>query len=105
MSGLICLRHGSNGAFNYIPGRSNIVGNWETGKGFTKSPQFAVASLCASGWTPIKRKDTYARYLLTLSACRKELNASSWKLVDLEMALFANAELQCAAAPAKGRPI
>jgi hypothetical protein len=80
-------------AFNYVPGRNNIVGNTVTKRGFTQLSEFSVRSLCRSGWSRIKRDETYQWYLDTLSACLARLRRYS--LVELEMALFSNAEGEC----------
>lgn len=80
-------------AFNYVPGRNNIVGNVATKRGFTQNPKFSVRSLRRSGWTGIKRDETYAKYLETLSRCLTRLQR--YELVELEMALFSNAECEC----------
>jgi type I restriction enzyme M protein len=80
-------------AFNYVPGRNNVVGNSLTGRGFSQQPQFSVRALCWSGWQRIKRDNTYRLYLDLLQACLGSCEGAS--LAQLEMALFANAESQC----------
>lgn len=80
-------------AFNYVPGRNNIVGNVLKKVGFAHDPKFSVEKLVASGWHPIKRDQTYEKYLEVISQCLQELRCFS--LVTLEMALFCNAEREC----------
>lgn len=80
-------------AFNYVPGRNNIVGNALKRIGFTHDPKFSVKHLVASGWAPIKRDQTYAEFLNVMSLCLQEMRCFS--LVTLEMALFCNAEREC----------
>lgn len=83
-------------AFNYVPGRNNIIGNSITKRGFTQDPRFSRKELLKRGWSEIKKDHTYSVYLNLLNSCLKELK--EFKLVELEMALFANAETQCAQA-------
>lgn len=83
-------------AFNYVAGRNNVVGNRKKKIGFTQQQQFAVASLCARGWQRIPRAETYATYLALLRRLAAELEGSS--ILELEMALFASAEIECARA-------
>lgn len=85
------IQHGV--AFNYVPGRNNIVGNTATKLGFTQDARFSVRVLVKSGWSPIKRDQTYTTYLKILSLCLEEL--PNYNLTSLEMALFANAQCQC----------
>ncbi|MDH1503406.1 hypothetical protein [Comamonas terrigena] len=80
-------------AFNYVPGRNNIVGNSVSKQGFTQDPRFSPKKLVDSGWLPVKRSETYKQYLDVLKLCQAELE--SFSLVSLEMALFANAESEC----------
>lgn len=80
-------------AFNYVPGRNNIVGNMKTKIGFTQESKFSTKRLVQLGWSPIKRSETYVRYLALLSSCLKE--RPQYSLTMLEMALFANAECEC----------
>lgn len=80
-------------AFNYVPGRNNIIGNSTKKIGFTHTPDFAVRTLCQHGWSRIKRDETYARYSELLTACLSELQGRSRH--ELEMALFAKAEQEC----------
>jgi len=77
-------------AFNYIPGRNNITGNAVEKIGFVHQEKYKVKNLIANGWSRIKRDDTYEVYLDTLRKCLKAFPA--YKLYDLEMVLFANAE-------------
>lgn len=87
-------------AFNYVPGRNNVVGNTASKLGFTQDARFSVKVLVKSGWSPIKRDQTYARYLNTLSLCLE--NLPNYSLTSLEMALFANAECECRQAMESG---
>lgn len=87
-------------AFNYVPGRNNVVGNTASKLGFTQDARFSVKVLVKSAWSPIKRNQTYAIYLKTLSLCLEKLQ--NYNLTSLEMALFANAECECQQAMAGG---
>lgn len=80
-------------AFNYVPGRNNIIGH--TGKriGFTQLSQFSVPLLNKNGWTRIRLDETYARYSELLTACLQELPGRY--RYELEMALFSSAENEC----------
>lgn len=80
-------------AFNYVPGRNNIVGNVVTRKGFTQDPRFSTKRLVELGWSPVKRSDTYLKYLELLYSCLEK--RAIYTLASLEMALFANAEYEC----------
>lgn len=80
-------------AFNYVPGRNNVIGNAKTKSGFTHEMRFSTKELVRAGWLPINRAQTYSEYLELLSNCSKEL--PTHKLASLEMALFANAESEC----------
>lgn len=80
-------------AFNYIPGRNNITGNTEKRIGFAYQDQFKVRNLIKIGWIGLKRDETYSYYLDTLRECLKHF--PKFKLYDLEMVLFANAEKEC----------
>lgn len=80
-------------AFNYVPGRNNVVGNLVTKRGFTQLDHFSVRSLCRIGWKRIKRDETYQRYLELLFDCLPRVQGATLPL--LEMALFANAEREC----------
>lgn len=80
-------------AFNYVPGRNNVVGNTASKLGFTQDARFSVKVLVKSGWSPIKRDQTYTRYLEILSLCLEKL--PNCNLASLEMALFSNAEREC----------
>jgi hypothetical protein len=80
-------------AFNYVPGRNNVVGNAVTKQGFTQNVRFSPKRLVGSGWLPVRRSETYKRYLDVLKLCQAEL--PTFDLVSLEMALFANAQRQC----------
>lgn len=80
-------------AFNYVPGRNNVVGNAFLKRGFTQEIRFSPKKLVQSGWSPVRRNQTYQKYLEVLELCRAAL--PDFKLVSLEMALFANAEREC----------
>lgn len=80
-------------AFNYIDGRNNIVGNSNKKIGFTQEKRFSTRELVKSGWSQIRRNETYKRYLDLLSLCLKE--RPQYSLTSLEMALFSNAEIEC----------
>lgn len=82
-------------AFNYCPGRNQIVGNANNQQGFAFRPEFTVAGLTDRGWSTLPRAETYARYLSLLSECRKAL--PNYRIHDFEMLLFANAERECLA--------
>lgn len=84
---------GQGVAFNYVPGRNNVVGNVASKSGFTQEARFSVKRLVKSGWIPIKRDQTYSKYLEVLSRCLVSL--PNYGLALLEMALFANAECEC----------
>jgi len=77
-------------AFNYIPGRNNVTGNVNKRIGFSQQEKYKVKSLVENGWSRIKRDDTYEVYLKTLKKCLEQF--PNYKLYDLEMVLFANAE-------------
>lgn len=79
--------------FNYIPGRNNTVGNATNGKGFTQADRFSRRILAAKGWKIMKRDDTYRHYNDLLSTCLVAL--PDYSRINLEMALFANAETEC----------
>lgn len=80
-------------AFNYVPGRNNVIGNAGKKSGFTQLPEFSVKSLTNSGWLRLKRNDTYAKYNQVLSHCLARLPSRS--RFELEMVLFARAEHEC----------
>lgn len=86
-----CIERGI--AFNYVPGRNNIVGNMQTRQGFTQDPRFNTRHLVKSGWTPIEEDETYEKYLELLHACLEI--KPQYDLTSLEMALFSNAEREC----------
>lgn len=79
-------------AFNYCPGRNNQIGNAKTRTGFVYEEEFRVRTLVGSGWTRIRRDDTYSLYLQLLSDCLAEL--PKYERHDFEMVLFANAEIE-----------
>ena len=80
-------------AFNYVPGRNNIVGNNKTKQGFTQDQRFSIKKLRESGWHSINRRETYCKYIKLLNFCLKR--RPEYNLTKLEMALFANAECEC----------
>ena len=77
-------------AFNYVPGRNNVTGNVEKKIGFSQQEKYKVKRLVKNGWSRIKRDETYEIYLTTLKKCHEQF--PTYKLYDLEMVLFANAE-------------
>lgn len=93
---------GKGTAFNYVPGRNNIVGHAGKKIGFVHQTDFQKKKLLTMGWESVSGKDTYNRYLDTLHSCLKEIdqpaNKTSYHLHDLEMVLFANAETECSKA-------
>ena len=80
-------------AFNYIDGRNNITGHSGKKIGFTYLDPFKTKTLVENGWEKIEKDDTYAIYLGVLKECLKAL--PKYDLHDLEMVLFANAEIEC----------
>jgi hypothetical protein len=80
-------------AFNYIPGRNNTTGHAEKKIGFTYQEQFKTDALVRSGWDRIEKDDTYKIYLKLLKECHSHY--PNYRLYDLEMILFANAEVEC----------
>lgn len=81
-------------AFNYIPGRNNTVGNTGNKSGFTQDERFKVKTLTEKlGWQRVKRNETYRKYLDVIHAVKKELGHDN--VYDLEMYLFAMAEIHC----------
>lgn len=90
-------------AFNYVPGRNNIVGNSASKSGFTQQARFSVKELVKSGWLPVQRNQTYKKYLEILGLCLAEMpkHQKDYNLASLEMALFANAECECQRAMAE----
>jgi len=91
LNALQCNANISSGiVFNYLEGRNNVTGNKETKKGFSQQKEHSVASLVKRGWERIAKEDTYQVYLDYLFACIK--HNPDWKLYELEMVLFANAE-------------
>jgi hypothetical protein len=91
-------------AFNYVPGRNNVVGNTIKKSGFTQDARFSVEVLVKSGWSPIERDKTYKSYLDILLLCVKTL--PNYDLASLEMALFSNAETECQLAmDGRNRPV
>ena len=83
-------------AFNYIPGRNNIVGNGIKRIGFTQESRFKRSALVKKGWKSLARANTYQTYLDVLKHCL--VNFPKYQLFDLEMVLFANAEIECSKA-------
>lgn len=80
-------------AFNYIPGRNNVVGNAIRRTGFSYIPAFSVDSLSGRGWRKLAKNETYGVYNEILSECLNRL--PSYNRFELEMSLFACAEEQC----------
>ncbi|QLC72368.1 hypothetical protein LPB260_16455 [Pseudomonas sp. LPB0260] len=80
-------------AFNYVSGRNNIVGHAGKKAGFVYQEPFKVRSLVGAGWRRVSRDDTYGVYLNVLERCLTVL--PGYKLYELEMVLFANAEREC----------
>lgn len=80
-------------AFNYVPGRNNIIGNAVNKCGFTQTDNFKVKTLINKGWRKIEKDNTYKVYNEVLSLCQKRLSDTS--RYELEMALFAKAEYEC----------
>ena len=79
--------------FNYVPGRNNVTGNAIKKTGFAFRQEFRTANLIKSGWHHVPRDKTYRTYLDLLTACLRTF--PTYKLYDLEMVLFANAEKEC----------
>ena len=86
-------------AFNYCPGRNNIIGNSTTRTGFTNMKEFKVQTLVEKGWTRIPRDKTYAAYLELLAKCSSAFPDNERS--DFEMILFANAAMECRKAISK----
>lgn len=87
-------------AFHYVPGRNNITGNTVKKCGFSQEKSFKRAVLVESGWQSMKRDECYRIYLDTLKTCLQHLREEDqryncFKLYDLEMVLFSNAEKEC----------
>lgn len=80
-------------AFNYVPGRNNIIGNTSKKIGFTQDERFTTKQLSALGWQVIKRGETYERYIELLNLCL--LERPHYSLASLEMVLFSSAEDEC----------
>ena len=83
-------------AFNYISGRNNITGHSGKKSGFTYQKKFQIEGLVNLGWKRVKRDETYGIYLEVLKKSLQSL--PGYRLCDLEMVLFANAEKECLAA-------
>lgn len=77
-------------AFNYLSGRNNTTGNTTNKQGFSQQKEYSVTSLVKKGWERVTKDDTYQVYLDYLFACIE--HNPDWKLYELEMVLFANAE-------------
>lgn len=86
-------------AFNYCPGRNNIIGNSTTRTGFANMKEFKVQTLVGNGWTRIPRDKTYAAYLKLLAKCSDAFPENERS--DFEMILFANAAMECRKAISK----
>lgn len=80
-------------AFNYVPGRNNIVGNSLKRVGFTQERRFSVEKLLQRGWSGLELNKTYLKYMNVLKLCL--ICRPQYDLVQLEMSLFANAEIEC----------
>ncbi len=80
-------------AFNYISGRNKITGDATKKIGFAHQELFKTKNLIIGGWSGIKKDDTYQTYLNIMQNCLKHL--PQYSLYDLEMTLFANAEIEC----------
>ncbi|MBC3767094.1 hypothetical protein [Neptunicella marina] len=77
-------------AFSYISGRNNVTGHATKRIGFVYTDTFKINNLVKAGWQRIARDDTYRSYMQLLNDCLQYF--PDYKLYDLEMALFANAE-------------
>ncbi|BEV72980.1 hypothetical protein THUN1379_24620 [Paludibacterium sp. THUN1379] len=80
-------------AFHYVPGRNNVTGNVAKQCGFTLMSVFKREQLVSRGWQSMRSQDCYQTYLDTLQACLPHL--PGYQLHDLEMLLFASAEIEC----------
>lgn len=80
-------------AFNYISGRNKTTGDSSKKIGFVYDERFKIKALIKKGWIRIKRDDTYRVYLNLLREIQSMF--PNYKLYDLEMVLFANAEKEC----------
>lgn len=80
-------------AFNYVPGRNNIIGHEKKKIGFVNDKRYKKSALLSKGWTKVKRDETYATYIKLLKSYL--IDFPQYQLYDLEMALFSNAENQC----------
>jgi hypothetical protein len=82
-------------ALPYLPGRNKITGDSSVKprRGFSSKEAFSRKTLCQSyGWKTMRRDDAYSAYLELLGA------HSNYKVYEMEMALFAQAEtLACMA--------
>lgn len=77
-------------AFNYLSGRNNVTGNSTNKQGFSQQPEYSISNLVSRGWQRVAKEETYQVYLNYLFACLE--HNPKWKLYELEMVLFANAE-------------
>ena len=89
-------------AFHYVPGRNKIIGRtlknkitkkWDVKEGFVNEESFKIQNLLKLGWQKINKNQIYMVYIKLLKECLK--NFDNYKLYDLEMTLFANAEKEC----------
>jgi len=80
-------------AFNYIDGRNKVTGHKGEKKGFAHQNEFETKYLIEHGWKKVEKDETYTVYLELLKECLKHFK--DYKLHDLEMVLFANAEKEC----------
>uniref|UniRef100_A0A2A4YSJ0 Uncharacterized protein n=1 Tax=OCS116 cluster bacterium TaxID=2030921 RepID=A0A2A4YSJ0_9PROT len=90
--------------FNYILGRNNTTGHSGKKVGFAYSDPFTKKALLAANWKSIKLNETYCTYIDLLKKCLRELpqhELPQYKLYDLEMCLFYNAEYLCKRAAEK----
>ncbi|MEQ9104970.1 MAG: hypothetical protein RIE53_09740 [Rhodothermales bacterium] len=80
-------------AFPYVPGRNKTTGDWSQSRkrGFSTRPEFAVKKLCSAPhtWRRIVRDKAYGDYLRLLGT----YTSRDFRLYDLEMALFSQAEV------------
>ncbi len=76
--------------FNYVPGRNRITGNVTKRTGFAFNERFSKQSFQRRGWSPIAKDATYQVYLDVLHWTLPQF--PTYRLYDLEMSLFCNAE-------------
>ena len=82
-------------AFPYLPGRNKITGDSSSRprRGFSNLPKYSIENLTArnTGWCKVTPNDAYQRYLIILKSIIKK--NPQYKLHELEMTLFAQAEM------------